>query len=335
VGIDLLARRCRANRAIHAWRRAMTRSLLRSLGDEDPYRLLAVDRLADHDTIVAAYRRRIREVHPDLPTGSVEKARLLNIARDVLLDPQLRAEYDRSVTHGDSVHPGDAPWTSAWDDDDILTGPVASPQGRRTSASRPPNPPTGPLSAFLPNATQSPHLAFSPEAHQQGWRAAYALFQHLGSGGFAQVLPSHDLLLFPGEQCYADLPLEHARYYGIDTYYYANAVDRARAAKLAAAQWRDISIARVVATSARLLCHVSSSAMSRQWDWLEFRHDSVFQLLPEPAAYSFTLVFRDDFPLRVRGPGAVWLSILLVWILQGPQQLVANPALTLFRDTRL
>jgi hypothetical protein len=109
----------------------VSRARLRDLDGQDPYELLGVDRTADHDTIVSAYRRRIRAVHPDLPTGSEEETRLLHVARDILLDPLQRAEYDRSVS---------------------TAGPPGDPPARPATAGYPP-PPRSPYPPPAPVAT--------------------------------------------------------------------------------------------------------------------------------------------------------------------------------------
>ena len=60
--------------------------------DFDPFELLGVDASADTATIDRAYKARIRHVHPDIagPAGLNETKRL-NIAREWLVDPELRA----------------------------------------------------------------------------------------------------------------------------------------------------------------------------------------------------------------------------------------------------
>ncbi|NUS73217.1 MAG: DnaJ domain-containing protein [Corynebacteriales bacterium] len=72
-------------------------SQLRSLDGANPYEVLGVAADADDATIASAHRRLIRQRHPDAPGGSEEAAKLLNAARDVLLDDLLRAEYDARV----------------------------------------------------------------------------------------------------------------------------------------------------------------------------------------------------------------------------------------------
>lgn len=64
--------------------------------DFDPYELLEVDADADAVTIDRAYKARIRLVHPDVAgdAGLVDTKRL-NVAREWLLDPDLRARLPR------------------------------------------------------------------------------------------------------------------------------------------------------------------------------------------------------------------------------------------------
>jgi curved DNA-binding protein CbpA len=71
---------------------------IRDLNGQDPYVLLGVDRTADREEIARAYRRQIQRVHPDRRGGDEDAAKLLHVARAVLLDADLRAEYDLSLT---------------------------------------------------------------------------------------------------------------------------------------------------------------------------------------------------------------------------------------------
>src|SRR5688572_3082037 len=62
----------------------------------DPYELLGVDPSADEVTIDRAFKARIRLVHPDIAgeAGLIETKRL-NVAREWLLDPELRARLPK------------------------------------------------------------------------------------------------------------------------------------------------------------------------------------------------------------------------------------------------
>jgi molecular chaperone DnaJ len=75
-------------------------SAARQLGPQDArdfYDVLGVPRTADPDTIRQAYRRRARELHPDVSTepDAEERVRELNAAYAVLSDAQSRMLYDR------------------------------------------------------------------------------------------------------------------------------------------------------------------------------------------------------------------------------------------------
>ncbi len=96
---------------------------LRDLRGADPYSLLGVDRDADPGTIVSAHRRLIRLTHPDLADGDAERTKLLNLARTVLLDPDLRADFDSRTTP--DADPPPAP--SVWNESDVKSGPGSSP----------------------------------------------------------------------------------------------------------------------------------------------------------------------------------------------------------------
>ncbi|MBV7457358.1 DnaJ domain-containing protein [Acidovorax sp. sif1233] len=59
----------------------------------DHYATLGVARDANHAEIVRAYRRAASHAHPDRG-GSKERMQALNMAKDVLTDPERRARYD-------------------------------------------------------------------------------------------------------------------------------------------------------------------------------------------------------------------------------------------------
>lgn len=64
----------------------------------DPYRTLGVDPAADYMTIQAAYRRLMREHHPDRAgDGDDDRAQDINAAFAILKDPHSRARYDAQM----------------------------------------------------------------------------------------------------------------------------------------------------------------------------------------------------------------------------------------------
>ena len=63
------------------------------LPEFDSFELLGVDASADAPTIDRAYKARIRHVHPDIAgIAGLDETKRLNIAREWLLDPELRAQ---------------------------------------------------------------------------------------------------------------------------------------------------------------------------------------------------------------------------------------------------
>lgn len=59
----------------------------------DYYKLLQVRRDASSEVIAAAYKRLMRDAHPD-HGGDPERAKHLNMAYETLSDPQRRKMYD-------------------------------------------------------------------------------------------------------------------------------------------------------------------------------------------------------------------------------------------------
>lgn len=65
---------------------------------DDYYKILGVSRLADEKEIRTAYRRLVRQFHPDAgPGSSAETFCAVQDAYDLLIDPDRRSEYDRNL----------------------------------------------------------------------------------------------------------------------------------------------------------------------------------------------------------------------------------------------
>jgi curved DNA-binding protein CbpA len=76
----------------------------------DLYAVLGVAATATDRELAAAFRRRVREVHPDAPGGDGDRFAAVVAAYELLRDPRRRAEFDRRRTRGIAVpvrrHPG-------------------------------------------------------------------------------------------------------------------------------------------------------------------------------------------------------------------------------------
>ena len=63
---------------------------------QDHYELLGVEPTADTEAIQAAYGSLAKKYHPSNPeTGDAEKFEALNLAYEVLSDPQTRRDFDK------------------------------------------------------------------------------------------------------------------------------------------------------------------------------------------------------------------------------------------------
>jgi curved DNA-binding protein CbpA len=68
--------------------------------DKDWYAILGVAPDATPEDIKRAYRRKISEAHSDTNGGDDELAKIINLARDTLLDEEKRARYDANRRRG-------------------------------------------------------------------------------------------------------------------------------------------------------------------------------------------------------------------------------------------
>ncbi len=73
-----------------------------------PYEVLGVSPLADTDELRRAYRRKLRETHPDTG-GAPETFHAVQHAWELIGDPRLRAAYDRGASGSAPTHPAWAP----------------------------------------------------------------------------------------------------------------------------------------------------------------------------------------------------------------------------------
>ncbi len=69
----------------------------------DFYELLGIERNAKQSDITAAYIRAVKYWHPDRNKSrhASQNTQYVNVAREVLLDPEKRSEYDRKLNASD------------------------------------------------------------------------------------------------------------------------------------------------------------------------------------------------------------------------------------------
>jgi len=87
------------------------------------YEVLGVAKNADQDEIKKAYRKLVREVHPDRNPGNEERFKEVQNAYDVLSDPEKRKQYNRfGSTNGRG--PGFTPGGTTFDFGDFDLGDI-------------------------------------------------------------------------------------------------------------------------------------------------------------------------------------------------------------------
>jgi molecular chaperone DnaJ len=84
------------------------------MAGSNPYETLGVAKNASQDEIKKAYRKLVREVHPDRNPGNEERFKEVQNAYDLLSDPEKRQQYDRfGAANGRA--PGGGPGATTFD----------------------------------------------------------------------------------------------------------------------------------------------------------------------------------------------------------------------------
>ncbi|WUI02158.1 hypothetical protein OHR68_10225 [Spirillospora sp. NBC_00431] len=183
-------------------------------------------------------------------------------------------------------------------------------------------------------------MAWGPDEHRHGAQAGADLFRHVVTGGELEPMPSVPAGLERDEYAYAELPLEYSRFYATDVTYYrrsvaaygsagfvlgalavnaaGNALARSRARALAAAQWREHQVARVLLTSERLLVFTRIRPLS-------FWHGGLSEFLPAPDVFQLLLTYPDCEPVQLKGPGVPWLAVAMARVIYEPEELMMIP----------
>src|SRR5215207_2321602 len=111
----------------------------------DPYRALGVDKKASEEELKKAYRKLVRQYHPDKnPGDDVAEARFKEVqsAYDVLSDPEKRKQYDRYGERNGRPGQGAGPGFDVGDFDlgdlgDLFGGMFGRGRGGRRTAAEP------------------------------------------------------------------------------------------------------------------------------------------------------------------------------------------------------
>lgn len=244
-------------------------------------------------------------------------------------DPWDQAEQGTGDPWDAGPEPADA-WAGAdpWTDADLWAD--AEPGARRQM----------PQPALYRQVPYAESMRWSDQEHRQGLLAAGELFRYMVTGGALETLPTPTIGLGPGEDAYLDLSLEYSRYYSVDVPYQVrrvipigspsyiigtlagnalgNAISRRVARTQAAACWREQQIGSVVLTNRRLSIGTRSGRLT-------FWHRGLAEFLPDPDAFTLTLVFYDTEPMRLRGPATPWLSVAMACLLYPPLELLRIP----------
>lgn len=175
----------------------------------------------------------------------------------------------------------------------------------------------------------------------RAWQDAQRTAGILLAGGNPPAIEVHDYILGPDEQCFFDGPMDYARFYSMNVQYthtsglyfgpvgfvavasaanaIANKARRDEAARLAAAQWRDFQLARVIITNQRLI-------VRRDNQWIDFAHELTVSLSAEPNAWYLVGEYQGTSAIRLSGQAAPIACVLLQSILRGRESLARHPA---------
>jgi hypothetical protein len=181
-------------------------------------------------------------------------------------------------------------------------------------------------------------------AFAEGWNRAVRLRAALLAGDVPAQSPHWAVVPNQGEVFLVDGDADYARYYGHDVHYtqshavafgrpafvvgvlavnaMVNASARARAQRLARAQWRESQRLHVLATNQRLLCEVAGQG------WLSFYYQAMSAIYPE--AEKWTLVCQFDggaAPLMLTGPSVPALCTVVVAATHGSEGVRSHPGL--------
>src|SRR3954447_15373246 len=89
---------------------------------KSPYETLGVSKNASQDEIKKAYRKLVREVHPDANPGNEERFKEVQGAYDVLSDTEKRKQYDRFGSANGRGPMGGGPGGTSFDFGDFDLG---------------------------------------------------------------------------------------------------------------------------------------------------------------------------------------------------------------------